>query len=614
MRILNAALILAAASLSAQEPPRPAQAPRGPLPAAPATPPAPAAAPVAVAAPMPGVWAIVPAPAMPSADWAVPTPPTAAMAPTPAAAPMPPLPLDEFYPIYHEFQGQGRVLSRVEAERIAERAREQAERSRELAREQAERMREQSREQAQHQAEMQREQARMQAEIQREQRNYNYNYNYNFNYAPRPITIGSTLPELPPRSWAQSDPADSLWKAGNDLMQRGDYRKAAAVFKEIPARFKYSQYAVDAMYWQAHALYRVGGNQDLQDALQVLETLKATYPSQRIRGSNADVGALQVRIAGVLSARGMGGSKIVKDALEGNKNVCDSEEIQIRSAAMNALNQTDAASAQDYAVKVLAKKDECSRELRRNAIYLLGNKRDGQFTRTFIDVAKNDPSSDVRRTAIEYLGRVPGDDALAALEELVKTSDDQEIQRSAIRALANNSSPRARNGIKALIERNDVNENQRVSALNSLSAELATTEDVTWLQGLYGKTDSQRVRTAIITAMSRLGGSANEKWFTTLANNENEPIDVRVAAIRQAGQTMDIPALGRLYDQTGQLNLRMEIVRQLGNRREPETIDKLGEILKTGTDPRLRTRAIESLQQKKDERANKLILALIDRP
>jgi HEAT repeat protein/TolA-binding protein len=646
--ILNATLLLAAASLSAQEPPRPAQPARAPRPGvatAPPAVPAPAQAPIAVAAApgAPGEWVIAPVPAFPSLEWAPPTPPTPAAAPVPAAepmpmaapapgvAPMPPLPPDEGFPIYHP-QGQGRTLSRIEAERIAEQAREmariQSERSREMAREQNERAREMAQlqseraremaqlqsERAREMAQQQLERAREQSERMREQALFNQNYNYNFSYTPRPMIVGSTLPERPPAAWAQGDPADSLWRAANDVMGRGDYRRAAAMFKEIPTRFKYSQYAVDAMYWQAHALYRVGGNQDLQDALQVLETLKATYPSQRIRGSNADVGALQVRIAGVLSAKGMGSSKIVRDALEANKNICDREEVQIRSAALSALMQTDAAAAQDYAVKALAKRDECSRELRQSAVYLLGNKRDPQYTKTLIDVAKNDPSNDVRSSAIEYLGRTSTDDALAALEDLLKSSDDQQIQRSAIRAIANNSNPRARAGIKALVERNDVNENLRISAIDALREEMATTEDVNWLQALYPKVESARVRSRIIAAMARLGGTTNERWFTTLANNENESIDVRLAAVRQAGQTMDIPALKRLYDQTGQRQLRQEIVRQFGSRREPETIDMLGEIAKTGTDPQVRSAAIQALTNKKDERATKLILQLIDRP
>ena len=208
--------------------------------------------------------------------------------------------------------------------------------------------------------------------------------------------------------------------------------------------------------------------------------------------------------------------------------------------------QTDPEAGMQYALKVLGKKDECSRDLRRNALFLIGERRGGNGSISpaalamLITVAKTDPSPDVRQTAVSFLGRNQSDEALAALEELMKSSDDQSVQREAIRALARNSNPRARAGIKALVERNDVSEQLRITALDAFDQERATQEDIAWLQGLYAKMESPRMRSRIINAMARLGGSQNEKWFATLANNENESIEVRLEAVRRAGQTMDI--------------------------------------------------------------------------
>jgi HEAT repeat protein len=426
--------------------------------------------------------------------------------------------------------------------------------------------------------------------------------------------LGSAFATRPPSPWAQRDPADSLYRVAYETMNKGDYRKAAALFREIPQKFQYSAYAADAMYWAAHALYRVGTTPDLQDALQTLEQLKQKYPNSRLRGSQADVATLQVRIAGVLSARGQGGSDIVKRALAQGTNICDAEEQQIRSAALNALMQTDPDAASDYAQKVLGRKDDCSRDIRRTAVFLIGNRGDPKAAATLMGVARNDPAADVRSAAIQYLGRMPGDDALGLLEELARSDADAQVQREAIRQLARSANPKARGGIKALVERNDVSENLRITALDALDPERSTQEDVAWLQATYAKVESPRVRSRIISAMARIGGAQNEKWFATLANNENESIDVRVEALRRAAPAMDVAALGRLYDQTGQRQLRSELIRQLGNRREPEAIDKLGEIVKTGTDPQLRTRAIEVLSNSKDPRAAKLLLSLIDRP
>ncbi len=62
-----------------------------------------------------------------------------------------------------------------------------------------------------------------------------------------------------PVAWAHDDPADSLYKIARDAFSRGDYRRAADLFKSLPTRFTNSAYVADAQYWQAFSLYRIGG-------------------------------------------------------------------------------------------------------------------------------------------------------------------------------------------------------------------------------------------------------------------------------------------------------------------------------------------------------------------
>lgn len=628
MRKMNAGLLLVATtfagSLAAQEPPpRPARAPRP--------------APTPRAERVPGVI-VAPSPRAPMVMDLFDPIDGALIAPMPAIAPV--ISDEMIAPLF-----QGRVpravIDRSELERIAEQAREQAQVQAELAREQGLMQWDIAREQSRIQSEIAREnalrqsrtaveqaliqsqqvrdraamiadQARMQADMVRGQ-NYNYSYNYDVNPSFA-YSFGGMLSDRPPSAWAQRDPADSMWRAANQVMNKGDYRQAAAMFKQIPVKYQHSAYAADAMYWTAHALYRVGSTPDLQEALQTLEQLKQKYPNSRLRGSQTDVAALQVRIAGVLSSRGQGGSEIVRRALANNANVCDSEQQQVRAAALSALMQTDEAAATEYAQRMLANRDECSEDLRRNAVLLIGNKGAPDAAATLIRVAKTDPAIRVRTTAVQYLGRVSGDQALAALEELARTDTAQQIQREAIRQLARNASPRARNGIKALVENESMNESLRVTALDALDPEHSTQEDVVWLQGMYSKVNSARIKSRIINAMARIGDSQNEAWFTQLANNENEAIDVRVEALRRAGQNMDIAALGKLYDGTGQRSLRYELVRQLNRRREPQALDKLGEIAKNGTDIEVRRRAISYISEKAktDARAQKLLLEILD--
>jgi TolA-binding protein len=76
----------------------------------------------------------------------------------------------------------------------------------------------------------------------------------------RPIQLldapaDSTRP-VAPAPWLRADPADSLYRAAREALNRRDFRSAATLFARIPARYPKSGYAADALYWQAFALYR----------------------------------------------------------------------------------------------------------------------------------------------------------------------------------------------------------------------------------------------------------------------------------------------------------------------------------------------------------------------
>jgi HEAT repeat protein len=462
---------------------------------------------------------------------------------------------------------------------------------------------------------------------------YDYKYDYKFDNdigAPRAFAFDDAIASMrsnfasvrpgfydfnavPRQSWAQQDPADSAWRVAREALTRGDYRRAAGLFKDLVQKSPNSAYASDALYWQAFALYRIGGSTELQEALVVLDTRKAKYPSGRGSRGDNDPG-LTTRIAGVLAARGMGDKDLVKRALaeNGGATACDNEEQSVRSEALGALRQTDPDQALTLAKSILGKKDDCSTQLRRTALWLIANKHDASATATIAAVAKSDPSTDVRTEATRFLASMPGDDALAALEELAK-SDDERVQREAVRALTTHSSPRARQAMRTLVEKNDTPEQLRLTALDAFDRDRSTMDDATWLRGIYSKVDNVRVRARIVSAVGRIGGEANEQWIFALAKDENESIDVRQNALRYVTQTADIASLGKFYDTASARPLREEIVRALGDRKEPEATDKLIDIIKTGTDPQIKRSAINALTRKKDPRSTQLLINLISK-
>jgi len=423
--------------------------------------------------------------------------------------------------------------------------------------------------------------------------------------------VGGGYRTIAPQGWAPQDPADSVYRQAQQAMSRGDYRRAASLFKDIPVKQPNSVYASDALYWEAFSLYRVGGTTELQEALAILDARKSKYPVGRLRGGDADP-ALATRIAGVLSVRGLGDKDLVKRALTEGNGACDSEDQSVRAEALNALRQTDPDEALAQAKKILGRKDDCSVQLRRSALWLIANKKDASATATLIGVAKNDASMELRAEATGFLGSMGGDEALAALEDLLK-SDDERVQRAAVRALTTYPSPRARTAMRSLIENNGANEQLRMTAIGAFGSDRSTLDDATWMRSIYPKIDNPRIKAAIVSAVSRIGGEQNEQWLMSLAKNEEESIDVRQNALRYVTRTVDIGSLGKFYDGVSARPLREEIVNALADRKEPEATDKLIDIARSGTDPQVRRAAISALTRKgaKDPRTEKLLLDLI---
>jgi HEAT repeat protein len=417
-----------------------------------------------------------------------------------------------------------------------------------------------------------------------------------------------------PAPWAHEDPADSAYRIARELVNRGDWRRAVQALREIPQKYPNSQYASSALYWQAWSLYRIGTNSDLQEALNVLEQLKNRYPN---RSEQTEARTLATRILGTLAARGDSRAAAqLKDRAADNQQSCDREEQAVRAEALNALSRTDPDNMSSLMRTVLARRDECSVQLRRSAVFLVGNKRDAEAASVLIGVARNDPHVEVRTTAIDWLARVPGDEALNALVEFTRsTTEEDAVQRAAVRALVNHPSDRARQAVRSIVERNDVPERLRMEALSAFSAERSSVDDVAWLRTVYGRLDNNRLKQRALSAIVRVGGSENDQWLMNIVRDDNEPSEFRATALRRIGQTMSIADIGRMYEAATAQSVRSSLIEILGNRKEPEATDKLFEIAKTGTDPNLKIRAINVLSNKaqSDPRTKALLLEIINK-
>ena len=434
---------------------------------------------------------------------------------------------------------------------------------------------------------------------------------------------------MPPAPWAQGDPADSVYRVARDALSRGDYGRAARLFADIPAKYPKSAYQNDAIYYEALARYKVGTTDELKQAAKVLEPLvkpgtvvtssstvvSGQYVSFNRRGpSDSEVTALYVRINGALAQRGDAGArKKIEDLGAGANGPCDQEDIQVRTEALNALSQMDPAGALPSLRKVLERKDECNASLRRNAVFILGRRNDAESSALLLSIAKTDPNTGVRSEAINFLARTPGDAGINALEDILKTEQDERIQRAAVRALMSSDNARARASMRALIDRKDAPVNLRIEAINSLNTDRATQEDLKYLRDLYARAESDAMKRAIIDAVGRMGGAETDQWILAIARNNNESSSIRATAMsRLYRSNITIADLNKLYDAADSRDIRQQIINILQGRKEPEASDKLVEIVKTGTDIRLRTQAINALQRKNDPRSAQLFQDILD--
>jgi HEAT repeat protein len=487
--------------------------------------------------------------------------------------------------------------------------------------------------------------AREAAEMAREQVRANADFYRYTPMAPMAITPMPAMPTMTPmapmalrvaddfhipRPWfQQGEPADSMYRLAHDILAKGDYGRAAAMFKDIAQKFPNTIYQSDLPYYEAFARYKIGTTNELQNAAKLLEpraskligvvstqtsrTSYNSFNSGRNRTSDGDVAALYVRINSVLASRGDNGAAAIVAKAAQAGGTCDREEMQIKAEAMGAVSQMDPAAGLPIIKRVLEKKDECSTELRRRAVSLLGRRGDAEAGTLLASAAKSDPSTDVRVEAIGWLPKVQGDAGVNMLEELLRTDQEERIQRAVVRTLNSSDNSRARASMRALIDRKDASTNLRVEAIGAYNADRSTPDDAAYLRALYGRADNDRVKDAIINAVARIGGVENDQWVLNLARNANEPSQFRATAIsRLMRSNISVADLIKLYDASDTYDVRTRIVSVLENRREQEAADKLFDIARNSTVIQVRMQAVNALNRRKDPRSAQLLEEILN--
>ena len=433
---------------------------------------------------------------------------------------------------------------------------------------------------------------------------------------------------LPPEPWAKADPADSLYRLAREALSRGDYKRAAEIFHRIPERYPQSAYAGQALYYEAFALYRSGGDDDLSTARDRLNQLKVRFPA--IMKKDGD--PLLTRVCGELAKRGdqQCAASIGETAEDSNDVVgpetrtigpqgrnCSpdaDEDSDDRIAALNALLQMDAERAMPILQKVLARRDPCSVALRRKAVFLVSQQRTPETANILMNVARTDPDQEVREQAVFWLSQVPGSTGL--LEEILKGNDNQDIKEKALFSISQQNEPRAQQILCDFAMRDSENNDLREKAIFWLGQRRSSPENTACLRNLYSRlTTNVDLKEKILFSLSQQKGAGNEQWLMNIAVNPKEDIELRKKALFWAGQSgVAIPEFAQLYDRMGDTEMKEQIIFVLSQRQSDRAaIDKLFDIAKNEKDSELRKKAIFWLGQSRDPRVQQFLMDLINR-
>lgn len=293
---------------------------------------------------------------------------------------------------------------------------------------------------------------------------------------------------------------------------------------------------------------------------------------------------------------------------------CPEDEDGLMAAALNALMMMDADRALPVLERVLARRDECSVPLRRQATFLVAQKGADRAEELLLDVVRNDPSLPVRSQAVFWLSQAKSERAVDLLVEIVRTSPEPELQGRALFALSQKRNDRAAEALRDYVLDESKPERLRGQAAAWL-VQHGTYAELSALRELYERVESPALKRQVFFGISQRRDAESVEWLLQRAMDEDEPRDVRRQAVFWAAQGgADLPRLKGLYARLDDREIKEYLIFAAGQRKGPEAVDWLMELARSEEDSGIRKKAILWLGQSGDPRAAEFLLELIERP
>lgn len=435
------------------------------------------------------------------------------------------------------------------------------------------------------------------------------------------LSGGSSFRTQPRAAWDSQDMADSLYREARRALGNDNYPIAAMIFKRIRDEYPKSTYTPDAYYWEAFAMHRIAqkgtGSEraSLNGALEVLSLQQQRFPRASTRG---DANSLRTRIEGQLARLGdlQAIASLADRARNATSDGCPRPQDDERIDALNAVAQMDAEQALPILKRVLARREPCTQQLRRTAVWLVASRRPADAASILLDVAKTDPDKEVREQAVFWMSNVPTDEATSMLIELVKKSDDLDLQKKAVYSLSRSKSPRAASTLREVALDANADVSLRGEALNwYMSGPGKTSEDAfTFLKDVYGRADDAQFKRRVLQTIMMRRSDESRAFLVEVAQNSRESMEIRRSAVSSlSGSGVTNAQLAQIYDRTTEVEVRKQLISVLASLRDNGGIDKLLDIARNEKNVELRKQAVSSLSRSKDPRVVQLLTEIINR-
>ena len=268
----------------------------------------------------------------------------------------------------------------------------------------------------------------------------------------------------------------------------------------------------------------------------------------------------------------------------------------------------------------IARNVDRSRELRRTALSWIVRRRGEvgelsgeEVSRTLVTIARDENEvRTVREQALSSLSRLESPSSFQALVDMTTGSTEAWLAKRAVESMASSGDPRAREHLRSAAESSNLNEEARVAAIQGLAGSYATSRDAEYLRGLYTRVTSDRLRDAIVSGISTIGGKASRDWVVAIAKDPNAPIQQRKRAIAMADRLgLTAAELVTLYDTIEDNEVRAQLISQLATNGTRVAQDKLITIAKSDALLSNRRRAIQALGRFDDPRIKDALKELV---